>query len=172
MQSRPSFTQSLLPKHTDKVRVRWGRGDVSLNYGAKLLLMTYPILLNLTGASLVTEFRPCFGQVNRVLIISVKANLLLKGYHDNINYSKEKTILDVLALPDPVYFFQFLNIHKQQEVHQHRWGKKYIKTESEIYDQTLLFFFFVLNLQTSLSIQFNYFCFKNEQESRDIRGSV
>lgn len=47
-----------------------------------------------------------------MLIISVKANLLLKGYHDNINYSKEKTILDVLALPDPVYFFQFLNIHE------------------------------------------------------------
>lgn len=89
--------------------------------------MPYPILLNLTGASLVTEFIPCFGQVNRVLIIGVKA-LLLKGYHDNINYSKEKTIFDVLALPDPVYFFQFLNIHKYQEVHQHRWGKRYIKT--------------------------------------------
>lgn len=107
-----------------------GRGDVSLNYGAKLLLMTYPILLNLTGASLVTEFRPCFGQVNRVLIISVKANLLLNGYHDKINYSKEKTIFDALALPDPVYFFQFLNIHKYQEMHQHRWGKKYIKTHT------------------------------------------
>lgn len=40
-----------------------------------------------------------------MLIISVKVNLLLKGYYDNINYSKEKIILDVLVLFDFVYFF-------------------------------------------------------------------
>lgn len=111
-----------------------GRGDVLLNYGVKLFLMMYLILLNLIGVLLVIEFRLCFGQVNRVLIISVKVNLLLKGYYDNINYSKEKIILDVLVLFDFVYFFQFLNIYKQQEVYQYWWGKKYIKIESEIYD--------------------------------------
>lgn len=73
--------------------------------------MMYLILLNLIGVLLVIEFRLCFGQVNRVLIISVKVNLLLKGYYDNINYSKEKIILDILVLFDFVYFFQFLNIY-------------------------------------------------------------
>lgn len=144
-----------------------GRGDVSLNYGAKLLLMTYPILLNLTGASLVTEFIPCFGQVNRVLIISVKANLLLKGYHDNINYSKEKTILDILALPDPVYFFQFLNIHINSRRCISIGGvKNILKQKVKYMTKHYCFSFSFLIYKTSLSIQFNYFCFKNEQESR------
>lgn len=151
-----------------------GRGDVSLNYGAKLLLMTYPILLNLTGASLVTEFIPCFGQVNRVFIISVKANLLLKGYHDNINYSKEKTILDVLALPDPVYFFQFLNIHINSRRCISIGGvKNILKQKVKYMTKHYCFSFSFLIYKLVYPFNLTTFVLKmNKKADRDIRGSV
>lgn len=109
-----------------------------------------------------------------MLIISVKANLLLKGYHDNINYSKEKTILDILALPDPVYFFQFLNIHINSRRCISIGGvKNILKQKVKYMTKHYCFSFSFLIYKLVYPLNLTTFVLKmNKKADRDIRGSV